>query len=723
MRPGPLSAAGLLLLSAVAPGAPGESARRIAIRIPEGLSLAPEFERFSGWADRQGIQFEVGPEAAAVPAGWETARIAVLPASEAFRRLVAKFPLRIAQRVFVFDGRSYGQPEDAIALSDPARPGEVFVLGAGRKAALRLLTRRLFHGEESRGEDYRIVSGDLVKTGRFARSAPLAIDRSSDRDDIAAKENFYRGLKEVERGRVRWRFREEEAPAHSRWEPVLQKFLGNSAAGSILVVLFPDPASKGRYTGSSRPADLSPSGDSVRLDLDVSAPREPDLITPALAAASYAAREKRLLSRPVLLAALGARAAGRWWGRDVAGFAAFAKGARVEPAVPAVLSGDPEMSPVLGVGTSASWIEAGFRSDGEAAVIRALSGPDAALVAALHRWASRAAPRIAAPPARRPLPAGFLRGISYAMSNSVDASYASPRSRETLARVAKMSADSISIMPFAFMRDPRSPEVAFIHRNPGGETDEGTVRAVSDARELGMSAMVKPQIWVGGGGFVGSVAMGGEEAWRRFFDAYRRFIVHHAVVAEAAGAGLFCVGTELVGTEGRAREWRETIAAVRLATGAPLLYAANWAAGAPKIPFWDALDAIGVDFYDSLSADVAASDAALEAGVAATAAPLETLARAAKMPVIFAEAGYPPVRGAWISPHDENSGRPPSPGDAGRAIAAVFRALAGKAWWKGVYWWKAFSSGQGARENDRGYNLLGTPAEKAITEGFSRLKK
>ena len=338
--------------------------------------------------------------------------------------------------------------------------------------------------------------------------------------------------------------------------------------------------------------------------------REPDLITPVLASAAFASAEERLFSRPMLLAALGARACGRWWSRDVPGFAAFARQARVEPSMPEVLGADPEVSPVLAVGAAAAWLEAGYRAEGEAAVLRALAGPDGPLEAALKRWSQAASAGQAAVPPRRALPAGFLRGVSYAMSNSIEASYASPRSRETLARVAKMSASSISVMPFAFMRDARRPELSFIHRHPGGETDEGTVRAVADAREMGMSAMVKPQIWLGGGRFVGEVAMESEEQWSRFFDAYRRFIVHHAVVAEAAGAALFCVGTELVGTEARGREWRATIAAVRLATGAPLTYASNWAAGAARVPFWKALDAIGVDFYDSLSKDANASDAA-----------------------------------------------------------------------------------------------------------------
>ena len=507
-----------------------------------------------------------------------------------------------------------------------------------------------------------------------------------------------------------------------RWDPVLRRFLGKSPGARILIVVFPDPAAKGRETGSSRPADLSQTGDPIRVDLDASAPAVPDLVTPVLASAAFAARDRRLIARPVLLAALGARAARRWWGRDVGGFAAFARKAGVEPTMADVLSSNPEMSPVIGVGTAASWIAAGTEKEGEAAVLAAIGGPEPPLEAALARWAEAAAARPAEPPpARRPLPPRFLRGISYAMSNSVEASYASPRSRETLARIAKMSADSISIMPFAFMREPNAPSIGFIHRRPGGETDEGTVRGVSNARELAMSAMVKPQIWVGRGRFVGEVAMETEDAWKRFFDNYRRFVVHHAIVSEAAGGALFCVGTELLGTESRVREWRETIAAVRLATGASLLYAANWAAGAPRVAFWDALDAIGVDFYDSLSKDFEASDAALESGVAAAVSPLEKLALASSRPVIFTEAGYPPVRGAWIAPHDEGSGRPPSSGDAARAIAAVFRALRGKAWWKGVYWWKAFSSGQNARENDRGYNILGTPAEKAITEGFARM--
>jgi hypothetical protein len=456
------------------------------------------------------------------------------------------------------------------------------------------------------------------------------------------------------------------------------------------------------------------------VDIDASAPVEPDRVAPVLAAAAIGSGERGLRARPTLLLAAGARAAGRWWGRDVASFAAFLERAGVQPTVSEVLTGmeRDDLSPIAAVGAAAAWLDAGFREGGSAALGRAWEASDPDLATILDRWRRAAQGVPVAAPRRRPLPAGFLRGVSYAMANSVEGSYASPRSLETLRRLSAMFVDSIAVMPYAFSRTARTAAIGFVHRNARGETDEGTVRSVSDARSLAMTAMVKPHIWIGGGDFVGTVAMTSPAQWAAWFRAYRRFAVHHAIVAEASGAALFCVGTELSGTELREREWRETIAAVRLATGAPLLYATNWASGAPRVRFWDALDAIGVDFYDPLSADPAASDAELVRGARRAAEPLARLSATLRKPVVFAEAGYPPTRSAWTAPHDEDSARPMLPGDAARSVRAVFAALGREKWWKGVYWWKAFSDGRDASDGDRGFNFLGRPAGDAIAAGF-----
>lgn len=680
--------------------------------------MGGEFDRIKGWAQRNGVAVEIGPESAPVPAGAEVLRLGLVPVSEAVAKAASRFPVALREDGFEFDGRAYRAEDDAIALTDPARPLETLVVGNGRQGILRLAARRLFWRDEPLA-DYQAVSGGLTKEGRFTKAAPLAIDRSSDKDGIAAREAFFASRKTEEHDGVRWLFREEERGAVDRWTPVLKRWLARHRKAPLSVALFPEAAVKAKYAGSSRPADLVEEGAGFRVDLDVSAPAEPDLVSPVLASAALAAETPGLARRPLLLAAAGARAAGRWWGREVAGFAAFAKGADVEPPASGVLATAPELSPVLAIGAAAAWLEAGARLEGEAAVRKALAGPDPGLLASLERWRASAVRQAVSPPGRRELPKAFLRGVSYAMTNSIDGGYASNRSRETLAKLALLPANSVAIMPFAFSREPHSPELAFLHRDPQGETDEGTVHAVADARAAGMTAMVKPQLWLASG-FVGTIAMNSEQDWRSWFDAYRRFIVHHAVVAEASGAALFCVGTELTGTEAREKEWRRTIAAVRLATGAPLTYAANWAANAPTVAIWDALDVVGVDFYDPLSKDPKASDASLEAGARAVAKPLASLAERVKKPVIFTEAGYPPVRAAWLTPHDENSGRPRAPEDAARSVAAVCRALEKEKWWRGVYWWKAFSDGRPARPEEKGFNLMGTPAEKAVAASFAR---
>lgn len=711
-----LAAAGVLLFVAAKPKSP--EPRRIAVRVAEGVSLTPDFERAAAWAKRRGIEVQTGPEGSPVPKGFETAHVSALPAADRLKAQLARFPITLEDAGFAFDGRTYSGKDVAIVLAEPGKPGEVFVIGVVSEPAAKMAARRLFR-REANPPDYEVVSGELTKEGRFVlREGRLEIDRTSDRDGIAARDQFFQDLKREKRGSQEWELRDSERAAAAAWEKLAARFAGKRP---FAVRAFPDAATKALYTGSSRPADLLVETGRIRVELDVSAPEKPDLVSPVFAAAAVAAAEPALARRRTLLLAAGARRVGTWWGRDVRSFAAFAKAAGAEPSVEEILGSSEEASPILAIGTAAAWLDAGARLDGEAAAEKALGQPDAGLSARLARWRDAALRQSVKPPPRRPLPEGFLRGVSYAMTNAIEGAYVSPRSLETLKRVRAMGANSVSVMPFAFARDAKAEQISFVHTHPRGETDEGTLRAVFDARSLGMTAMVKPQIWLSGGAFVGDIAMPNEDAWRRWFEAYRGFIVHQAIVAEASGAALFCAGTELVGTEAREKEWRDTFAALRLSTGAPLLYAANWAANAPKVTFWDALDAIGVDFYDPLGKAEKLPDAALEEGVRRAARPVAELAQRVGKPVVFTEAGYPPVRGAWIAPQDEGSGRPASGEDAARAIAAVGRALGRESWWKGVYWWKVFSDGGPARPGESGFNFLDTPAEKAIEDVFAKV--
>ena len=492
--------------SAATPRAP--EPRRLALRVPDTFPLPP-LEGFTTAARQRGVEVQNAPEGLPVPKGWEVAHLWILPVDDRWKPLLDRFPVTFEGNGFVFEGRAYSGKDDAIFLADPSRPGEAFIVAGSDREALELAQSRLVL-REGKPADYEVVSGELTKEGRFAvRDGRLAVDPSSDRDGIAARDAFFRDLKREKRGSIDWEFSAADSAAVDRWEKAAAKFAGKRA---FTVRVFPDTVSKALYTGSSRPADLATDGKTIRVDIDASAPEEPDLIAPALAAASIAAANPSLLGRPTLLMAAGARRYGKWWGRETKSFSALVHAAGVEPSVEEILKTPEDVSPVFAVGAAAAWLDAGARLETDALVEKALAEPEASLAKKLSAWRDAAWRQAVKPPERRPLPEGFLRGVSYAMSNAIAGAYIAPASLATLKRLKDLSANSISVMPYGLARDPAADKILFVHHSARGETDEAIVRAVTDARSLGMTALVKPQLWVGTGAAVGEIAMPDERA-------------------------------------------------------------------------------------------------------------------------------------------------------------------------------------------------------------------
>ncbi len=250
------------------------------------------------WTKRRNLDVQVGPEGAPVPKGYEVVHICKLPLPPAVATAVEKFPITWGAKGFTFDGRTYSGEEDAILLSDPSRPGEFFAFDmnpVGGEAVLLAQRRAIL--AEFQG-NYLAVSGGLnglTKTGRFVvQGGSLQIDRASDKDAIGARDEFYRSLKKEKHGNVEWELHDSEKAAAARWEKVASGYAGKKAAFRVRV--YPDAAIKAMYTGSSRPADVVADGGTVRVDIDASAPEQPDLISPALATAGLAAANPALLT-------------------------------------------------------------------------------------------------------------------------------------------------------------------------------------------------------------------------------------------------------------------------------------------------------------------------------------------------------------------------------------------------------------------------------------------
>lgn len=210
---------------------------------------------------------------------------------------------------------------------------------------------------------------------------------------------------------------------------------------------------------------------------------------------------------------------------------------------------------------------------------------------------------------------------------------------------------------------------------------------------------------------------------RSFFESYRRIVVAQAEAAEAGGAQIFDVGSELdqlTGAEYR-EEWSAIITGVRAVFSGQLVYSAIWndglspwqdGGGRPdagtgdittQISFWDQLDYVGIDQYAPISdspdpglADLVEGwtrEPTVRATQQATGGKsliqyYEDIAAALKKPLLFTELGYNSAPDAAANPAATSSAVY-DPALQARLYQAFFQAWdeQGSAALAGVYLW------------------------------------
>jgi hypothetical protein len=218
---------------------------------------------------------------------------------------------------------------------------------------------------------------------------------------------------------------------------------------------------------------------------------------------------------------------------------------------------------------------------------------------------------------------------------------------------------------------------------------------IAAAHARGLRVMVVPHLAHWGSPFQwrGEIHFPEEAAQRRFFESYAQFL--RQVAAAAAGADALSVGSELDATARTAQDearWRALIEEVRGRFSGKLTYAANWT-DAERIPFWDALDAVGVQaYYPLVGPGEAPDEAALRLGWERVLERLSALHRRTGKPVVLTELGYPrSLRAAeepWAHVDD--------PGGEAVQVACLRAALQTldrpdvRPWLVGAFLWKWF---------------------------------
>ena len=270
---------------------------------------------------------------------------------------------------------------------------------------------------------------------------------------------------------------------------------------------------------------------------------------------------------------------------------------------------------------------------------------------------------------------------------------------ETLQELAGLGVNWVAIHPYASIRS--NGAVEWREFDPD-DPPPWIARPIREAHALGMKIFIKPHIAYWGSPWDWRGAIDLDAAQRaRFFADYTRWIEQVAVAS--AGADAFAVGTELDRLVHHEAAWRNVIAAVRSRYPGPLTYAANWT-DYDRVPFWDALDAIGVQAYFPLvrSADGLPSDAELDRGWDEVLAGLRRTAARVDRPVVFTELGYNRSARAAVEPWKYQHGGDDAEAIQEACLRSAIRAIDREPLVVGAFLWKWFPGAQSPNDFNQG---------------------
>jgi hypothetical protein len=274
-----------------------------------------------------------------------------------------------------------------------------------------------------------------------------------------------------------------------------------------------------------------------------------------------------------------------------------------------------------------------------------------------------------------------MRGVSWEAGGHLDGAALDP--------LPRLGVDWISQTPFGWCRSLQAPEVRLASGAwlPWGESDEGLVETARLARARGIKTLLKPQLWVRGGRWVGELEMTSEPEWQAWFASYTAFILHYAELAERASMEALAIGTELRKTSSHTADWLRLIAKVRNGYHGRLSYCANWQE-AEDVGFWAALDFVGVQAYYPLPVTGPPTLAAIRAAWKPALGRLDALAARTGKPIVFTEVGYRSLTGSLAEPWLWSTDGTTDLALQRDAYAAMFESVWERAWFGGAFVWK-----------------------------------
>ncbi|MBK9734851.1 MAG: hypothetical protein IPO92_07745 [Saprospiraceae bacterium] len=302
----------------------------------------------------------------------------------------------------------------------------------------------------------------------------------------------------------------------------------------------------------------------------------------------------------------------------------------------------------------------------------------------------------------------------------------SPIGAPAFKRLRDINTEWVAFVPYGFTKKGTTDLKYNLDWQWWGEKKDGIEACIKAAKAQGLSVMLKPQVYIGGG-WVGDLNFNSEEDWKSWEARYGIFIMDYLKLASKYDVDMFCIGTEFnISVVKRDRFWKELIKEIRKTYKGKITYSANWDKY-QDVKFWSEMDFIGISSYFPLSEAVNPTITLLNKEWKPIIKKLKSFSESNKRKIIFTEYGYMSVDGcagkSWeIEKNLKNLNI--NQQAQSNAYDALWSNLIQEDFWAGGFIWKWFPDGMGHEGYpDKDYTPQDKPAEKIIRKWFNTNKK
>lgn len=287
-----------------------------------------------------------------------------------------------------------------------------------------------------------------------------------------------------------------------------------------------------------------------------------------------------------------------------------------------------------------------------------------------------------------------------------------------LKEISDLGADTVLLCSAGYMEHARAQAIFIDAMKTPAQREFATL--IQEAKRLNLRVILMPIVllrYPRGSEWRGVIE---PPEWPDWWRDYRDFVKYFADVAQAGGADLLMVGSELVSTEKYTSEWVKVIELARdRFRGGKLGYSANWDHYDP-VKFWDKLDYVGMTSYYTLADRKNPSVEEIVKKWQPIRDDILKWQKKVGKPIILTEVGWCSQEGAGTAPwnyYQNQTATPAGHEEQRRLYEGFIRAWDGATGLNGVIWWEWLPGGGGG--GDFNYTPKGKPAEQLLRQWFS----